>query len=300
MEGAFGFRFDDVRVFHDGAAARATEMVGATAFTLGSNVYFGPGQFAPDSPEGRRLLAHELTHVVQQSQGLRRGVIQRTWKEVRDKLVAKFGDVALEGLRGIFRAGAAKKAAAEKILKEVDRLVAGKKKVRQKTGPRLPIAYVYVRNNKGKITGIRRKLEWLSAVPALSINSKTRVIQLGFLSRYDPKKLDRARLRAALGCKPGYEAHHVIPLELRGERLVRIALRNGWNFNGQENGLCLSGRIHSGSHPKYTADVRARLRRLQGSTRYRGVTDWKVLQTPFQALVDQLKAELKQRRRKLD
>ena len=66
MESRFGEPFDDVRVHTGDRAAEAADSVQARAFTVGSNVVFGAGEFAPESTEGRRLLAHELTHVVQQ------------------------------------------------------------------------------------------------------------------------------------------------------------------------------------------------------------------------------------------
>src|SRR5262249_30158841 len=49
------------------------------ALTVGNDIAFGPGQYAPETPSGRRLLAHELTHVVQQSKmGPGQAVVQRT------------------------------------------------------------------------------------------------------------------------------------------------------------------------------------------------------------------------------
>jgi hypothetical protein len=52
-----------------GQAAGAARALGARAFTYGSDIAFAPGQLSPSSGEGRRLLAHELVHVVQQSGG---------------------------------------------------------------------------------------------------------------------------------------------------------------------------------------------------------------------------------------
>src|SRR5690242_8589085 len=54
-----GERFADVRIHADDAAARSAEAVGARAYTVGSHVVFGRGQFAPGTAAGRRLLAHE-------------------------------------------------------------------------------------------------------------------------------------------------------------------------------------------------------------------------------------------------
>jgi hypothetical protein len=65
MEGFFGADFADVRV-HVGPEAPS---IGALAFTVGSKLYFAPGQYNPNSPQGLALLGHELTHVVQQRQG---------------------------------------------------------------------------------------------------------------------------------------------------------------------------------------------------------------------------------------
>jgi hypothetical protein len=70
FEPRFGFNFDRVRVHHEARATEAAESVGARAFTVGSDLVFARGQFAPHSIEGRRLLAHEFAHVVQQSRPL--------------------------------------------------------------------------------------------------------------------------------------------------------------------------------------------------------------------------------------
>jgi hypothetical protein len=70
MERLFGQDFADVRV-HVGPQAQA---VGALAFTMGSGIWFAPGQWEPHSPRGQQLLGHELAHVVQQRQGRVRGV----------------------------------------------------------------------------------------------------------------------------------------------------------------------------------------------------------------------------------
>ena len=66
MEPRFGHDFGRVRVHTNARAAESAEAVGALAYTVGEDVVFGTGQYAPEIGEGRRLLAHELTHVVQQ------------------------------------------------------------------------------------------------------------------------------------------------------------------------------------------------------------------------------------------
>jgi Domain of unknown function (DUF4157) len=68
MEDRFGADFGHVRIHTDSAAAASAEGMAANAFTLGSHIVLGAGRYAPGTQRGDRLLAHELTHVVQQSQ----------------------------------------------------------------------------------------------------------------------------------------------------------------------------------------------------------------------------------------
>ena len=67
MESRFGQDFSEVRVHADGDAAQLNRELGAQAFTHGQDVYFGAGKYGLHSNAGKRLLAHELTHVVQQT-----------------------------------------------------------------------------------------------------------------------------------------------------------------------------------------------------------------------------------------
>lgn len=69
MESRFGYDFSGVRVHHDSEAAGSARDVSANAYTVGSSIVFDQGKYQPHSPSGRRLLAHELAHVVQQSRG---------------------------------------------------------------------------------------------------------------------------------------------------------------------------------------------------------------------------------------
>lgn len=73
MEPRFGQDFSNVRVHSGPAAEQSARDVNAQAYTVGPDIVFGAGRFAPGTHEGRRLLAHELTHVVQQSAGHRAG-----------------------------------------------------------------------------------------------------------------------------------------------------------------------------------------------------------------------------------
>jgi hypothetical protein len=67
FEPRFGQDFGRVRVHTDGEAQQSAREINASAYTVGSHVVFGADRYAPSSTENRRLLAHELTHVVQQS-----------------------------------------------------------------------------------------------------------------------------------------------------------------------------------------------------------------------------------------
>src|SRR5262249_38804883 len=66
MESRLHTGLGDVRIRTGHAASALCREMGARAFTFGRDVVFGEGQYSPDSPAGRRLLAHELVHVLQQ------------------------------------------------------------------------------------------------------------------------------------------------------------------------------------------------------------------------------------------
>ena len=77
FEPRFGHDFGAVRVHADRDAAQSASVVQARAYTVGTDLVFGGGGFVPGTASGRRLLAHELTHVVQQGQGGKQGILQR-------------------------------------------------------------------------------------------------------------------------------------------------------------------------------------------------------------------------------
>lgn len=66
METTIGVDFSGVRIHSDTDAANLSRYIGARAFTYKNHIFFNQGEFSPSSSEGRHLLAHELTHVVQQ------------------------------------------------------------------------------------------------------------------------------------------------------------------------------------------------------------------------------------------
>jgi Domain of unknown function (DUF4157) len=84
MENALGANLSGVRVHTGSQAARAAEDINARAFTTGQDIYFGAGQYQPDTDQGQRLLAHELTHTIQQTSG--RSALQT------DSLISQPGD----------------------------------------------------------------------------------------------------------------------------------------------------------------------------------------------------------------
>jgi hypothetical protein len=69
FEPRFGRGFSDVRLHTDDRVASAAGSIDARAYTLGSDIGFARGEYRPASPGGRRLIAHELAHVVQQQEG---------------------------------------------------------------------------------------------------------------------------------------------------------------------------------------------------------------------------------------
>src|SRR6185295_5081690 len=73
MEPRFGHDFSGVRVHSDARAAESAQAVDALAYTVGHRVVFGAGRYTPETSDGRRLLAHELTHVVQQDRSSTEG-----------------------------------------------------------------------------------------------------------------------------------------------------------------------------------------------------------------------------------
>ncbi len=72
FEPRFGYDFSNVRVYTNQAASKLSRDFNARAFTTGNDIVFGKGQYDPETTAGKSLLAHELTHVIQQTGGLAR------------------------------------------------------------------------------------------------------------------------------------------------------------------------------------------------------------------------------------
>lgn len=82
FEPRFGHDFSNVRVHAGSAGARSARQLNAKAYTLRDDIVFGPGRYEPGTQEGRRLIAHELAHVVQN----RRGALTEVRRQPSDNL----------------------------------------------------------------------------------------------------------------------------------------------------------------------------------------------------------------------
>jgi hypothetical protein len=295
----------------DGPADRAAAGLRAKAFTLGPDIFFRARHYQLEQPAGQRLLAHELTHAVQQSQGYQVGVIQPTYDDLVQNLSKRFSQSVITALQVQPAPTPQMEAEAKRIRDQLPRIVGGTSgkglgaRVRRTgTGtilPKLPRAYIYFmyRGAQKLPSRIRRRRAWMGdLVPALTIRKgriRLRATEGGL------KDLARRQLRAALGCQSNEQAHHIVPLELRDSlTIITEAERNGWEFNGKDNGICISNTIHSGSHPRYTADVVNRLTRLETRLRREhGAVTWATGEKGFRKIVSNLHSDLSHRKHKL-
>jgi len=98
FEPRFGYDFSRGRVHDDARAAESARAVDALTYTVGNDVVFGEGQYAPTTPAGSELLAHELTHVVQQSGGPSPGSNELTVGDAQSRWSAAPGTPSSEWL----------------------------------------------------------------------------------------------------------------------------------------------------------------------------------------------------------
>lgn len=96
LEPRFGYDFGAVRTHSGGDAAGAAVALGARAFTVENHIYFGAGEYQPYTSSGQRLLAHELTHTIQQTpHGARTARVQRDfWDDPKGAALAKINEWA--------------------------------------------------------------------------------------------------------------------------------------------------------------------------------------------------------------
>lgn len=190
FEPRLGQDFSHVRIHMDGRAAQTAQAVNALAFTTGRDIVFGTGQYSPGTAEGNRLLAHELTHVMQQSKGgilrvqraemvqratrsellsaLREAISNENWQEVATRLNG-FNEDDIKRLAGGLTVGEAAntRAAVQQYLggwpREqliLDSLDAGRKEVAR-------IGAVYLAYSKAIQTA-----DWISVAQQLSAMSE--------------------------------------------------------------------------------------------------------------------------------
>ena len=269
LAGELGIDFADVRVHADAHAGRAADILDAKAFTIGRDVFFGPGRYAPAAPEGRRLLAHELTHVVQQARGEPAAVRRAPKNTAKRKLGQGVTASLVAAARALLKPPPDVKKRGQAITSYVEKKLLGR---RAGANPLPADAYIYVRDQRNNPVQIRRRPRFVLVVPQLTIAKGK--IEKGLLGRLNPatrwKNSQRAKLRRALGCGAGEQAHHVIPLQLwgtfglGGHSVVTTAVRRGFAFNGAENGVCLGEDVHEGAHPKYTTRVERQLDAFRG------------------------------------
>ena len=69
-EPRFGYDFSNVKLHTDTVAAKSAQSINALAYTSGNNIVFNDGQYSPNTESGKKLLSHELTHVVQQTNNI--------------------------------------------------------------------------------------------------------------------------------------------------------------------------------------------------------------------------------------
>lgn len=95
MESRLGYDFSGVRIHTDERAARSARSINALAYTVKNDIVFGEGQYRPNTPEGKKLLAHELTHVLQHNGYTQGSIVLRNASGQR--MVSRNGDSTKKG-----------------------------------------------------------------------------------------------------------------------------------------------------------------------------------------------------------
>jgi len=125
MERALGASFRDVRIHRDGEAARTASLLSASAYTVGRHIVFGEGRFVPSTMTGLQLLAHELTHIVQQRGQAESGIEDLIVGPEDDALERAARDVAASigiGQRVVVGGGSVDTAPAQAVVQREQRV----------------------------------------------------------------------------------------------------------------------------------------------------------------------------------
>jgi len=106
MNTSFGVHFSDVRIHNDNEAVNLNNELSAQAFTYGNDIYFNKGKYNPENKEGKFLLAHELTHVLQQGSEIQKKQIQRSfWGTIGGVVTGAIGGFLVGGPAGAVAGG---------------------------------------------------------------------------------------------------------------------------------------------------------------------------------------------------
>jgi len=190
MEQRFGHDFSRVRIHLGPAAAESARDVSARAYTAGNDIVFGAGEFSPDTRTGRHLLAHELTHVVQQqgsaNQVVRRGILPK--KPATDSAQAGPKELALDPAKRADRRFAKQQAEEDlQWLQTRDKLSGAERK--------------YLNTKLAFFEGEARDVYIRIIKPMLSLvmmeQKEMRPVYLGDVSNIDPAQQDLVRIRRA-------------------------------------------------------------------------------------------------------
>lgn len=117
MEQRFGQDFSQVRMHTGSAAEQSATDVNANAYTVGNNIVFNRGKFSPENQDGKRLLAHELTHVVQQSQSAQQDNVTQASSGTLRRSTNPLAGLSINELR---KQAVTNKAAAEELWRRFD------------------------------------------------------------------------------------------------------------------------------------------------------------------------------------
>jgi hypothetical protein len=125
METRFGEEFGGVQLHNDAGAAASAEAIGAKAYTVGNHIAFAEGRYSPDTANGKRLLAHELAHVIQQRRGGaaptldRNSPLENSANQAARSVSAGAAAVAVQGASGL---GVAREVDDDEIKKKLARI----------------------------------------------------------------------------------------------------------------------------------------------------------------------------------
>jgi hypothetical protein len=104
FESRLGCDFGKVRIYTDAEAASSARSVAAKAYTVENKIVFNSGQYSPHTQEGRKLLAHELTHVVQQTRGAASSPASKVPPKVQRKVILKKAEMSAKERQAFLRA----------------------------------------------------------------------------------------------------------------------------------------------------------------------------------------------------